>query len=125
MSRLTNSLHDFSQRRTQLLELGVNLQKFLTDSGQTERSREVAGHLMRLEADSVKIAVVGRREFNRQIQPVTHELNVAMDGLGGNFDFARELAGIGKSAGLQRLMNAQHPLQRRARMERGAGGNDW
>ena len=53
----------------------------------------------------VKIAIVARGEFNRQVQAVAHELDVTMDGLGGNLDLARELAGIGKSACLQRLMN--------------------
>lgn len=59
MSRLNNSLQEFSQRRTSLLDLGNSLQKFLSDSGQTDRAREVSGHLMRLEADSVKVAVIG------------------------------------------------------------------
>lgn len=59
MSRLNTSLHDFSDRRTSLIDLGQTLQKFLSESGQTERAREVSGHLMRLEADSVKVAVIG------------------------------------------------------------------
>src|ERR1035438_274897 len=40
-----------------------------------------------------------------------------MDRLGGNFDFAGERGGVGIFAGLKRLMDAQHPLQRRTRME--------
>ncbi len=87
-----------------------------------ERENFALGDLHRRKAADfavVKIAVVGGSKFNRQVQPVAHELDVAMDGLGGNLDLARELAGVGKAAGLQRLMNAQHPLQRRSRMERG------
>jgi|CZKV01.1.fsa_nt_gi hypothetical protein len=62
-------------------------------------------------------------EFNRQIEPVAHELNVTMDGLGGAFNFGRQLAGIGKTAGLQRLVNAQHPLQRRTGVQSRCGRN--
>ena len=37
-----------------------------------------------------------------------------MNRLGGDLDVAGELAGVGKTAGLERLVDAQHPLQRRA-----------
>ena len=91
--------------------------------GDDEREHFALGDLHRRErADfaGVMIAVVGRIKFNRQVEPVAHEFDVAMDGLGGDFDFAGERAGVGKIAGLKRLVDAQHPLQRRARMrERG------
>ena len=97
----------------------ILLQRFFRDD---ERENFALGDLHRGKAADfagVKIAVALAIEFNRQVQPVAHELDVAMDGLGGDFDFARKLAGVGKSAGLQCLMNPQHPLQRRTRMERG------
>jgi len=58
-------------------------------------------------------------------QPVAHELDVAMNRLGGDFDFARERGGVGEFAGLKRLMNAQHSLQRRTRMERPCCRHSW
>ena len=54
-------------------------------------------------------------KFNRQLQPVAHELNVAINRLGADFQLAGQCSGVGIFAGVDRLMNAKHPFQRRTR----------
>ena len=49
--------------------------------------------------------------FQWQVQPVAHEFEVPLDGLGADFEFSGKLGGVGKFAGLDRLMNSQHPRQ--------------
>ncbi len=59
MTILNNSLAAFSTRREALLQTGDTLRKFLDEAGMPDKAREVSGHLLRLEVDSVKIAVIG------------------------------------------------------------------
>ncbi len=59
MSIFHNSLHQFSARREALLQTGEELRRFLETAGMPDKAREVAGHLLRLELDSVKVAVIG------------------------------------------------------------------
>src|SRR5205809_3924951 len=54
--------------------------------------------------------------FERQIEPVAHEFDVALDRLGAHFQLPSERAAIGKAAGLDFLVNAQHPLHGRTGM---------
>ena len=59
MTNFNNALQTFSFRRECLIKSGEELRRFLVDAGMQERGREVSGHLLRLELDSVKIAVIG------------------------------------------------------------------
>jgi small GTP-binding protein len=59
MAFLNNALYQFYARREKLLQTGEELRHFLESSGMPDRAREVSGHLLRLELDSVKIAVIG------------------------------------------------------------------
>jgi len=81
---------DGAQQRFLEARAAILLQGFFRDD---EREDFAFGDLHgRKTADFavVKIAVVGRREFNRQVEPVAHELDVAMDGLGADFKLASE-----------------------------------
>ena len=63
----------------------------------------------------IKIAKATAVVFNRQAEPVAHKFNVAMNGFGADFQVGREAGGVGVFAGLERLVDAEHPLQRRTR----------
>jgi small GTP-binding protein len=59
MTIFNSALQTFSARREDLIKSGEELRLFLDEAGMQERGREVSGHLLRLELDSVKIAVIG------------------------------------------------------------------
>ncbi len=59
MSMFNESLRSFTARRAALLQTGEELRSFLDESGMQDKAREVSGHLLRLEHDSVKVAVIG------------------------------------------------------------------
>lgn len=59
MTTFNSALQTFSTRREILMKRGEELKRFLDEAGMQERGREVSGHLLRLELDSVKIAVIG------------------------------------------------------------------
>ena len=59
--------------------------------------------------------VAAKVELNRQIQTVSHEINVAQDGLGRHFEVEGHLRTIREPVALEALVNAEHPRQRRAR----------
>jgi hypothetical protein len=44
---------------------------------------------------SVVIPVASGIILNRKIEPITHELNVTMNGLGADFQLTRQTGGIG------------------------------
>src|SRR5436190_854803 len=110
-------LFHFSDRTEQrLFETGaaILLERFLSDH---QREQFAFSNLHRGKgADflSVTIAKAAPVIFDRQIQAVAHEFDVAMDGFGADFQFAREPRRVGKFSGLNRLMNAEHAFQRRA-----------
>ena len=51
--------------------------------------------------------------LDRQTQPVAHEIDIALDGLGRDLDLLRDLAAIRKRIRAQLRVNAHHPLERR------------
>ena len=53
-------------------------------------------------------------EGQRQLQPVAHKLEVAVDRFGADLQLLRQGGGIGIGSGLNDLMNPQHPLEGRA-----------
>jgi signal recognition particle receptor subunit beta len=59
MTTFNDSLQEFSTRRNTLMQAGEDLRLFLEESGMPDKAREVSGHLLRLELDSVKVAVIG------------------------------------------------------------------
>lgn len=59
MSILNKSLQIFTARRESLIKTGNNLRQLLIECGYPEKAQEVSGLVLRLEVDSVKIAVIG------------------------------------------------------------------
>lgn len=59
--------------------------------------------------------------FNRQPEPVAHEIDIALDRLGGHFQFVGEFAAVWEIAGDQPLVQPHHPLQRGTRELLGFG----
>ena len=51
--------------------------------------------------------------FHGQIHAVAQEFDVALDGLGGNFQRFGQLAAVRETAGLELLVQSQHSFQRR------------
>ena len=62
----------------------------------------------------VAVAVVRRLEHNRQLHPVAHEGDVAVNRLGGHLKLGGQLAGVGMILALEEVVNLEHPLDRRA-----------
>src|SRR5581483_7744030 len=56
-----------------------------------------------------------RIEFDRQIEPVAHERNVAHHGLAGNLQRLHELRAVHERAAPQLVMDFQHALEWRSR----------
>src|SRR5262245_43956334 len=54
--------------------------------------------------------------FERQLQAIPHELQIAMDGLRADLQLPAQESGVGIFAGLNRSVNVQHPLQGRTGM---------
>jgi hypothetical protein len=52
---------------------------------------------------------------DRQSQAITHEIDVALDRLGGDFQLRADFLAVGKAAGLQRRVQPHHSLKRRPR----------
>lgn len=53
-------------------------------------------------------------ELDGQPHAVAHEFEVAIDGFGADFERCGQVFRVGKAAGLQFLVDAHHPLERRA-----------
>ena len=96
----------------------ILLQRFLGD----EQGEQFAlGDLKcgkRIHLLGVVIAVPLGVIFERQLQPVPHELEVTVDGFRADFEFDCERGGVGITARLNGLMDPQHPLQWRTRARR-------
>ena len=60
----------------------------------------------------VKIPVAGGAVLERQLEPIAHEFQIAMNGLGADLQFAGESDRVGVFASLDGLVDAQHPLHR-------------
>lgn len=59
MTSFNLALLSYCTSRSSLIKSGEDLRRFLEEAGMPDRAREVSGHLLRLELDSVKIAVIG------------------------------------------------------------------
>ena len=66
----------------------------------------------RVDFLGVTITKTGAIKRERQLQPVAHEFEVAMDGLGADFELLGQVRRVGKSTGLNELMDPEHALQR-------------
>jgi hypothetical protein len=51
--------------------------------------------------------------LNRQAKAVAHEVDVPLNGFGGDLQFVGQLSAVGEVTGNEPLMQAHHPLQRR------------
>ena len=81
-----------------------------------QRDQFALGNLQRGEGTDrlgVMVAEAAAVVFERQVQPVAHEFEVALDGLGADLHGARQRGGVGVAAGGNLLVNAHHALQRR------------
>jgi hypothetical protein len=67
-----------------------------------------------LDGLSVKVAKPAAIVLDRKLQPVAHELEVAVNGLCAHFQLASKGAGIRIALRMQGPVNAQHALQGRA-----------
>jgi hypothetical protein len=88
--------------------------------GNDEREEFAFGDLQRgkgADLAIIEITIAPDVELDGQVHPVAHELDVAMDGLARDLYLRGQRRGIRELARLQRLVNAQHPLQRRARVQ--------
>ena len=57
MTILNDSLRTYSEQHELLQQSGKELRRFLEEAAMPDRATEVSGHHLRLELDSVKIAV--------------------------------------------------------------------
>ena len=92
--------------------------------GHQQREQLALGDLERGESAHLPGVVVtepGAVVLERQIQPVPHELEIALDGFTADLDPRRQGAGVGIFPGLNRPVDAQHPLQRGTRGRPGFG----
>jgi len=70
--------------------------------------RKIRDRLRIIEPEANLVVLDGKTEA------VAHEIDVALDGLGGNLELGSQLAAIGVNPRLDALMQAHHALQRRA-----------
>ena len=97
------------------------LQRFLRDE---ERDDLALGNLdvrevrdgLRIDEAEMKLVV-----FDGQPEPVAHEVDVALDGLGRNLQFVGQLPAVGEIAGDELVVQPHHALQRGTGELRGAG----
>ena len=61
-----------------------------------------------IEAETQRVVIDG------EVEPVAHEVDVPLHGLGGNFKHLGQLAAIGELALLYLLVELLHPGERRA-----------
>src|SRR6266481_1503421 len=62
----------------------------------------------------VIVAIFGTVPFERQSQSVAHEFDIAVNSLCADFQFVAKKGRVWISLALHLLMNAEHPVQRRA-----------
>ena len=67
-------------------------------------------------------SVAPKIELNRQIHPVTHEIDITLDGLGRYLQIKGQLGAIRETVAFESFVNPEHPRQRRARQ---LIGNLW
>ena len=66
-----------------------------------------------LDRFRVIIAVAPAVVFERQVEPILHEVDVPLDRPGGDFDLLGDPGAVGIAVALDLLVNAHHPLPRR------------
>jgi hypothetical protein len=77
---------------------------------------------------SVNEAKVKLVVLNGHAHAIPHEIDITLDGFGGDLQFVGELAAIGKCAGFEAFVKAHHALQWRAGLDACPalwGKTDW